>query len=128
MSQFLSATSNVRDDDYSGTFANRMRFGLEILDAIRREVGRDVAVDVRLNGRDFVSGGIEIPDAIAFAQALVAHGADSLNVSGGPHHGPRNIHFPEEAAKAIAPGCCDLVGVARAVMADPDCARKALGG
>lgn len=158
VSQFLSATSNVRDDAYGGSLENRMRFGLEIVEAIRREVGPDVAVDVRLNGRDFVDGGIEIPDAVTFATALVAHGATSLNVSGGvygsdpfnlllpfdgleflalagtvranvaaPVTGVGNIRFPREAADAITTGCCDLVGVSRAVMADPDWALKALG-
>ena len=158
VSQFLSSASNLRDDAYGGSLANRMRFGIEIVDAIRGEVGDDVAIDVRLNGRDFVAHGIEIEDAITFAQAVVGAGADSLNVSGGvygsdpfnlllpfdgfefmalagairgavdvPVTGVGNIRFPEDAAKAIAAGCCDLVGVARAVMADPDWARKALG-
>lgn len=158
VSQFLSPVSNIRDDDYGGTLENRMRFGVEIVEAIRAEVGDDVAVDVRLNGRDFVADGTEIDDAITFAHAVVGAGADSLNVSGGvygsdpfnlllpfdghdflplaasirgavnvPVTGVGNIRFPDEAAHAIATGCCDLVGVARAVMADPDWARKALG-
>lgn len=158
VSQFLSPASNVRDDQYGGTPQNRMRFGVEIVEAIRREVGPDVAVDVRLNGRDFVADGIEIDDAIVFARAVVAAGANSLNVTGGvygsdpfnlllpfdghdflplaaairgavdvPVTGVGNIRFPDEAARAIATGCCDLVGIGRAVMADPDWARKALG-
>jgi 2,4-dienoyl-CoA reductase-like NADH-dependent reductase (Old Yellow Enzyme family)/thioredoxin reductase len=158
VSQFLSPDSNRRDDDYGGTLHNRMRFGLEIVQAIREQVGRDVAIDVRINGMDFVERGIEIDDAIEFATALVTAGADSINVTGGvygsdpfnlllPFDGHEflplagavrgavdvpvtavgNIRFPSEAARAIATGTCDLVGVARAVMADPDWARKALG-
>jgi 2,4-dienoyl-CoA reductase-like NADH-dependent reductase (Old Yellow Enzyme family)/thioredoxin reductase len=158
VSQFLSADANRREDAYGGPLENRMRFGLEIVEAVRAAVGADVVVDVRINGRDYVEGGIEVTDAIAFAKALTAAGADTLNVSGGvygsdpfnlllpfdgheflplaaavrgaagvPVTGVGNVRFPRDAATAIDAGLCDLVGVARAVMADPDWARKATG-
>lgn len=115
VSQFLSATSNLRDDAYGGPLSNRMLFGLEIVDAIRAEVGPDVAIDVRLNGRDFVTGGIEIPDAIAFAKSLVAAGADSLNVSGGVYGSdPFNLLLPFDGLEFLA-----LAGAIRAAVDVP---------
>jgi len=158
VSQFLSLDSNRREDEYGGSLENRMRFGLEIVEAVRSAVGAEVVVDVRMNGRDYVENGIELPDAIAFATALTKAGADTLNVSGGvygsdpfnlllpfdgkeflplaagvraatgvPVTGVGNVRFPSDASDAIEAGLCDLVGVARAVMADPDWARKATG-
>lgn len=158
VSQFLSPDANQRDDGYGGSLDNRMRFGIEVVEAIRREVGPDVVVDVRINGRDFVSGGIEIADAVAFGRALVHAGAATLNVTGGvygsdpfnlllpfdgqeflplagviraaagvPVTGVGNIRFPVDAARAIETGLCDMVGVARAAIADPDWGMKAMG-
>ncbi len=156
--QFLSPDSNQRSDQYGGTPDRRLRFALEIVMAIRGEVGRDVAIDVRLNGSDFVPGGLEIDHATEIARAVLAAGADAINVTGGVYgSAPFNLLLPfddhdflplaaairaatgtvvtavgqirtaQEAAGAVAAGICDLVGVARAVMADPDWALKALG-
>jgi 2,4-dienoyl-CoA reductase (NADPH2) len=55
--QFLSPLSNLRIDAYGGSFENRMRFGLEVVDAVRMAVGRDYPLIVRLSGHDFMPGG-----------------------------------------------------------------------
>jgi 2,4-dienoyl-CoA reductase-like NADH-dependent reductase (Old Yellow Enzyme family)/thioredoxin reductase len=156
--QFLSSDSNHRSDEYGGSLENRLRLAVEIVAAVRGEVGKDVAVDVKLNGSDFVPGGIEIDEAVAAAAAVLAHGADGISVSGGVYgSSPFNlllpfddqaflpfaaairaatgavvtavgkIRTPDDAAAAVRAGGCDLIGVARAVMADPDWALKALG-
>jgi len=156
--QFLSPDSNFRTDAYGGSLENRMRFALEIVAAIRAEAGTDFALDVKLNGRDFVPGGIELDESTAVASALLANGADGVSISGGVYgSSPFNlllpfedkaflplakairaatggvvtavgkIRTPADAAEAVRDGVCDLVGVSRAVMADPDWALKALG-
>jgi len=57
ISEFLSPLTNIREDQYGGSLENRMRFGLEIMDAIREEVGPDFPLMVRMNGNDFMPGG-----------------------------------------------------------------------
>lgn len=81
--QFLSPDSNQRDDEYGGSLENRMRFALAIVDAVVATVGSEVAVDVRVNGSDFLPGGNDVDDAVALGHALVAHNAHGLNVTGG---------------------------------------------
>ncbi|MBC7504875.1 MAG: NADH:flavin oxidoreductase/NADH oxidase [Sandarakinorhabdus sp.] len=77
--QFLSPLSNRRSDDYGGSLANRMRFPLEVFDAIHAAV--TIPVTVRVSGTDWVEGGWAIDDTIAFAQALEARGCDAIHVS-----------------------------------------------
>lgn len=79
---FLSPFSNLRTDAYGGSLENRCRLPLEVLDAVRAEVGADVPVGVRISADELVPGGIDVPEA----QRIVAHllGAvrvDYVNVS-----------------------------------------------
>ncbi len=85
ISEFLSPLTNRRSDEYGGDLANRMRFGLEVIDAVRREVGADFPIMVRLNGNDFMSGGIGPDEQLAFAEKLAAAGVDALCVNVGWH-------------------------------------------
>ncbi|WP_420614160.1 FAD-dependent oxidoreductase [Candidatus Spongiisocius sp.] len=81
--QFMSAGSNRRDDAYGGeTVAARARFGVEIVGAIKEAVP-ELAVMVRLNGADFVPGGLEVADAVVAARSFASAGADGLVVSAG---------------------------------------------
>ena len=81
--QFLSPVSNRRSDEYGGSLENRLRFCLEILDAVRGSVGRDFIVGARLTGDQFVDGGLTLEDAQAIAVRLAAAGQlDYLTVSG----------------------------------------------
>lgn len=66
--QFLSPATNLRDDDYGGSLENRARFAVEILQAIRAEVGTGFPVGVRLSGTDFIQGGIDPTEASAIAR------------------------------------------------------------
>ncbi len=85
ISEFLSPLTNLRTDAYGGALENRMRFGVEVVAAVRRAVGADYPILVRMNGNDFMPGGNGRADLQAFAQALVAAGADALNVNVGWH-------------------------------------------
>jgi len=81
--QFLSPHSNRRDDDYGGSWENRLRFGREVLLAVREAVGQDLPLVVRLNAQDYVEGGLTLDDAQALAPALEALGVDALSVTSG---------------------------------------------
>ena len=81
--QFLSPLSNRRDDEYGGSLENRMRFPLEVFDAVRAAFPADHAVTMRVSGTDWVDGGWDIDQTIAFAQALEARGCAAIHVSSG---------------------------------------------
>lgn len=81
--QFLSSHSNRREDEYGGDFRNRVRFGLEVLDAVRDEVGEDCPIVVRMNAVDYVEGGLELEDAVHLAGILEEEGVDALSVTSG---------------------------------------------
>ena len=81
--QFLSPLSNRRDDDYGGTLQNRMRFPLEVFDAVRAAFPADRPVTMRVSGTDWAEGGWTIEQTVAFAQALQARGCSAVHVSGG---------------------------------------------
>ena len=81
--QFLSPLANVRDDEYGGALENRMRFPLEVFDAVRDAFREDRPVTMRVSGTDWVDGGWSIEDTVAFALALQARGCAAIHVSSG---------------------------------------------
>lgn len=83
ISQFLSPLTNQRTDSYGGSITNRARFLLEVLTKTRQAVGDDYPVLIKLNGSDFLSGGLAIDEAVAVAKMLDAAGIDAIEVSGG---------------------------------------------
>ncbi len=85
ISEFLSPLTNQRTDGYGGSVANRMRFGLEVIRAVKEKVGSDYPLIVRLNGNDFMAGGIGAEVQREFAVQLVAAGADALCINVGWH-------------------------------------------
>ena len=85
ISQFLSPITNFRDDEYGGSFENRMRFGLEVAEAVREAAGPDMAVITRLAGNDFMPGSNTNAESAQFAAALERKGVDAFNVTGGWH-------------------------------------------
>ncbi|PNU05312.1 NADH:flavin oxidoreductase/NADH oxidase [Novosphingobium guangzhouense] len=145
--QFLSPLSNTRTDEYGGSLENRMRFPLEVFDAVRAAFPADKPVTVRLSGTDWVEGGWDIDQTIAFSKALEARGAAAIHVSSGGLHidqkipvGPNYqvplaravkqavsipviavglITEPEQAEAIIATGDADMIGLARTVLYDP---------
>jgi 2,4-dienoyl-CoA reductase-like NADH-dependent reductase (Old Yellow Enzyme family) len=89
VSQFLSPLTNQRTDRYGGPIENRARFLFEVYGAVRKEVGKDFPVLIKLNGKDFVRGGLMEKDALFVAEKLDEMGMDAIEVSGGgPSSGP----------------------------------------
>lgn len=81
--QFWSPVDNRRDDDYGGDLAGRMRFSLRVLAAVRRAVGRDFVVGLKISGDDMIDGGINPEMAVQIARTLAGSGhIDYLNVIG----------------------------------------------
>ena len=82
ISQFLSPLDNHRSDRFGGSFENRARFALMVLDSVRRHCGRDYAIDFRLSGSELAEGGVTIEESVALAK-LIEDRVDILNVSAG---------------------------------------------
>ncbi|PHV36529.1 NADH:flavin oxidoreductase/NADH oxidase [Janthinobacterium sp. BJB304] len=145
--QFLSPLSNQRSDAYGGSLDNRMRFPLEVYEAVRAAVPASMAVGVRLSATDWVEGDWEIEQSVRFAQELKQRGADFIHVSSGgisPQQqipvGPgyqvafaerikRDSGLPtisvgliteaQQAEDIVANGQSDMVALARAILFDP---------
>ena len=145
--QFLSPLSNQRTDEYGGSLENRMRFPLEVFDAVRAAFPADRAVTMRLSATDWVEGGWDLEQTIEFAKALEAHGCDVIHVStGGLDAGQRipvgpsyqvpfargvkqAVNVPVvavglitdavQAESIVATGDADMIALARAVLFDP---------
>lgn len=145
--QFLSPLSNKRDDACGGSLENRMRFPLQLFDAAREAFPSERPVTVRVSGTDWIEGGWDIEQCIAFAQALERHGCAGINVSSGglapeqtipvsPNYQvplaraiKRAVSIPvvavglitefEQAEAIVATGDADAIGLARAILFDP---------
>ncbi len=145
--QFLSPLSNRRDDHYGGGLENRMRFPLEVFDAVRDAFGGHGPVTVRVSGTDWTPGGWSIDDTVIFAQALEARGCAAINVSSGGLHPAQQIALapgyqvplarrvkdavampviavglitdPLAADAILANGDADAIAIARAALYDP---------
>ena len=81
--EFLSPLSNHREDEYGGSLENRMRFPLEVFDAVRAVFPADRPVSMRVSGTDWAEGGWDVEQTVAFAQALEARGCGGIHVSSG---------------------------------------------
>jgi 2,4-dienoyl-CoA reductase (NADPH2) len=85
ISQFLSAVTNLRQDEYGGSVENKMRFALEVVRAVRRVVGSDYPIIFRVAGNDFLPGAGTNREARHLAQELEKAGVDAIDVTGGWH-------------------------------------------
>ena len=85
ITQFLSPTTNLRKDQYGGSFENRVRFPREIIEMMREAVGPDFPVTIRMAGNDFIPGANTDVDMPAIAQVYEKAGIDAINVTGGWH-------------------------------------------
>lgn len=145
--QFLSPLANKRTDEYGGSLENRLRFPLEVFDAVRAALPEDVPVWVRVSASDWVEGGWDIDGTIAFAKALQERGSAAIHVSSGGVSNEQQItikpgyqvHFaeavtraldipviavglitePRQAEEIIASGKADAIALARAILYDP---------
>jgi len=145
--EFLSPLSNRREDRYGGSLENRMRFPLEVFEAVREAVPAEMAVGMRISATDWVEGGWDIEQSVQFARELEGRGADFVHVSSGglspaqqiPARPGYQIEFAErikretalptigvglitEAAHAeriVEQEQADVVALARAMLFDP---------
>jgi len=152
--QFTSPLTNKRTDQYGGGLEKRMRLPLEIVSAIRSEVGSNYPLLYRLGADDMMPGGLTIQDGRRIAVALVEAGVSAIDVSGGfvgsthptlksqgyfipmaeeirgaarvPTIGVGGIIEPEYADRVIRERRVDMVAVGRAIFNDPEWARKAV--
>jgi 2,4-dienoyl-CoA reductase-like NADH-dependent reductase (Old Yellow Enzyme family) len=143
ISEFLSLLTNKRTDGYGGSFENRMRFGLEVVRAVRNAVGARFPLFVRLNGNEFMKGGTSRIELQQYAVRLVEAGADALCVNVGWHEAkvpqiaaevPRGVFAylargirESVAVPVIASHRINDPAVAREMLADGVCDMVAMG-
>ena len=162
--QFWSPAINLRTDQYGGSLDNRLRFSLEVLEAVRGAVGRDFIVGARVSGEDTLPDGLQPDDLLEIITRLDRTGwLDYFTVTGGTvstfrargynipsayyglgtfvHLAARvkaavrtpvivtgRIVTPAQAEEVLRSGAADLVGMTRAMIADPEMPRKAREG
>lgn len=132
ISQFLSPHTNKRSDAWGGDLDTRMRFGREVIRAVRAAVGPGFPILARMNGNDMVPGGIGTTDLRAFAQALVEEGVDAVDMNVGWHESkvPQIAsEVPPAAFAYLARGLkqvLDVPVIAGHRIDDPDLARDLL--
>lgn len=85
LNEFTSPVTNRREDDYGGSFENRVRLPLEIVRAVRRRVGPDFAIIYRISAVDLIRGGMDVGETQRFARLVQEAGADALNTGIGWH-------------------------------------------
>jgi 2,4-dienoyl-CoA reductase-like NADH-dependent reductase (Old Yellow Enzyme family) len=83
LNQFLSPVTNKRKDKYGGSLENRMRFPLEVVEAVRKAIGDGVPLICKVNLHDGMKKGFNLQESIEFAKRLEAAGVDLLVLSGG---------------------------------------------
>ncbi len=83
LSSFISPVTNQRTDDYGGSLTNRLRYPLEVFEAMREVWPADLPMTVRISATDWVEGGIDTDDSVMIAQAFADAGADAIDVSTG---------------------------------------------
>ncbi|WP_079052505.1 bifunctional salicylyl-CoA 5-hydroxylase/oxidoreductase [Streptomyces regalis] len=83
LSGFLSPLTNLRTDAYGGSLDKRLRFPLEVFDAVRGVWPEERPMTVRISATDWAEGGTTAEDAVEIARAFAAHGADAIDVSTG---------------------------------------------
>lgn len=106
VSQFLSPRHNQRTDKWGGTIENRMRFVSEIYKAMRKAVGPDFPVSIKLNSADFQKGGFTKEESIQVVKHLSDEGMDLIEISGGTYEAPamtgKNVQIKDSTKKREA--------------------------
>jgi 2,4-dienoyl-CoA reductase (NADPH2) len=159
---FLSSATNLRTDRYGGSLEGRAALLLELLEAVRAEIGPGLALGVRLCGDELIEGGSRIDEAVSVAKMVEQQGCtDYINTSIGvataslfmieasmhvppgyagfissgireavslPVVGVGRFKDPLQAERALSEGQCDLVGIVRGQIADPELVGKARSG
>lgn len=103
LSSFLSPVTNQREDQWGGSLENRARFLLETLRAVRKTVGPDFPVAVKLNSDDFRKGGFSHEECLRVVEWLNAENIDLLEISGGTYEQPRLLGHSGDGDTATEP-------------------------
>jgi 2,4-dienoyl-CoA reductase-like NADH-dependent reductase (Old Yellow Enzyme family)/thioredoxin reductase len=109
INQFLSLNSNIRNDEYGGSFENRIRFLFEVIEDIKKKTPDDFPLGIRINGNDYMENGWTLEDAERLAPLIEQKGAAYLHVSAGVY-GSKELTIPSMYTKH---GC--FVHLARAI-------------
>ena len=145
--EFLSPLSNRRTDEYGGTFENRIRFLLEIVEAVRKVWPQRLPLWVRISATDWKEGGWTLDDSVKLAAELRTRGVDLIDCSSGGSALDAKIQIgpgfqvpfaerirketgiltgavglitePQQAGQIIASGQADVVSMAREFLRDP---------
>lgn len=154
LNQFLSPLTNKRTDEYGGNLLNRIRIHLEIIEEVRRAVGEDFPIFLRLGASDYIDGGTTIEDSQLAAQEFERVGIDILDLSGGfcgysikgiteqgyfstlseaikkstsiPIILTGGITEVQAAELLLSQGKADLIGVGREILKDSSWAKNAI--
>jgi NADPH2 dehydrogenase len=155
LSQFFSPLSNKRTDEYGGDIYGRLHIHIQIIEAVRIEVGEDFPILLRLGASDFMEGGVTIEDSLIAAKMFEKAGISMLDISGGfsgynvadlvGHQGyfaplteaiKKVVSIPviltggitdiNAAEQLLADGKTDLIGVGRAILADSKWAKNSI--
>lgn len=147
MHSFLSPISNQRNDDYGGSIENRMRFPIEVFEAVRAAWPEDKPLGVRISASDWVDDGWSIEDSVVFAAEMKKRGCDFLCASSGGVSDRQKLALgpgyqvpfaerirqetgittmavgmilePDYAESIVADGKADMVALARGLLYDP---------
>lgn len=145
--EFLSPLSNLRDDEYGGDFNGRIKFPLEVFDAVRAAVPANKPVGIRISATDWVDGGWDLDQSVEFVKLLKQRGCAFVDVSsaslsprqqipvGPSYQVPLAAHIkaetgmptiavglitePQQAEDILTSGKADMVAFARAMLYDP---------
>jgi 2,4-dienoyl-CoA reductase-like NADH-dependent reductase (Old Yellow Enzyme family) len=108
LSEFLSPAFNQRTDEYGGDIRNRARAHIAVLQGIRKAVGDDYPVLIKMNCQDFIENGLTIEDSLEAAKMLVSEGIDAIELSGGilssPKLSPSRVGIKTEDREAYFQG------------------------
>jgi NADPH2 dehydrogenase len=145
--QFLSPISNKRTDEYGGSLENRLRYPLEVFDAVRAAFPDHKPVGIKVSATDWVDGGWDVAQTIEFAKALKTRGVDWIDASSGGVSPLQKIPLgpgyqvplaqalkeatglttmavglitePKQAEEIVASGKADMIALARGMLYDP---------
>lgn len=152
LNQFYSPLTNHRQDGYGGSFENRIRLHMEVIESVRETVGEDFLVSLRLGGCDYMDGGSSIEDSVRAAQAFERAGIDMISITGGmcrytrPEHGEpgyfrdvaeavkKEVTIPvlltggvktaADAEQLLEENAADLIGVGREILKNSHWAKE----
>ncbi len=112
LASFISPLTNVRRDEYGGSLANRLRYPLEVFDAVRTAWPAARPITVRLSATDWYEGGLTAEDSIEVTRAFAAHGVDAVDVSTGQTVAEEQPSFGRSYQTPFADRIRNVTGVA----------------